>query len=120
MIKTVYLHNTDSMGHVYYSEPLKWFEEIRMDLLSDVKPLTEWMKEDIVFMPRSVNVAYKSPIQLLDEVLIETSLVFRKVTIELTHNCFVNDKLCIVGNVEMIMLKAGRPCRIPEGLKNEG
>lgn len=117
MIKTVYLHNTDSMGHVYYAEPLKWFEEVRMNLLSEVKPLTEWMKEDVVFMPRSVNVEYKRPIALLDDVWIHTTLEFGKVTITLHHECMVGDDLAIKGSVEMVMLKNGRPCRIPEELK---
>jgi YbgC/YbaW family acyl-CoA thioester hydrolase len=116
--KQVYLHNTDAMGHVYYADVLNWFEEIRMDILSEIKPLTEWINEGIVFMPRNVNVKYLAPIKLLDQCEIRTNIVLGKVKVTFEHHIIVNDVKCVQATIDIIMLNNGKLSKIPKELLN--
>ena len=72
----VYYQDTDSYGITWHGNYIKWYEQARCDMCDELGlPLDKLSKEDgIVFPIVNVNMQYKSPAKLYDNLIVETSL----------------------------------------------
>ena len=72
----VYYHDTDSYNITWHGNYLKWYEQARCDMCDELGlPLDELAKDfGIVFPIVNINLRYKAPAKLFDELIIETSL----------------------------------------------
>ncbi len=72
----VYYHDTDSYNIVWHGNYLKWYEEARCDLCDKLGfPLDELAaKENIIFPIVNINLKYKAPALLYDDLVIETEI----------------------------------------------
>ena len=72
----VYYHDTDAYNITWHGNYLKWYEEARCEMCNEIGlPLDKITKEEgIVFPLVNVNLRYKTPAKLYDELIIETSI----------------------------------------------
>ena len=71
----VYYSDTDAYGVVWHGSYLRWFEMGRINLCEQVGySLTKLYDADITLPVVEINLKYKSPAKLEDELLIVTSL----------------------------------------------
>ena len=72
----VYYHDTDAYNIAWHGNYLKWYEEARCEMCEELGlPLDKIAKEEGVIFPLvNVNLRYKTPAKLYDELVIETSL----------------------------------------------
>ena len=72
----VYYHDTDAYSIAWHGNYLKWYEEARCDMCEELGlSLNKIAKEEgIIFPLVNVNLRYKIPAKLYDELVIETSL----------------------------------------------
>lgn len=73
--KKVYYHNTDAYGILWHGNCVKWFEESRVDFCDKIGVnLLSLEKENIIFPVVSLNIRYKSPAFLNDNLKITTKI----------------------------------------------
>lgn len=73
--KTIYYHDTDSGGVVYYANYLKYFEEARTDFFSRRgASIAELAKQGFLFAVRGVDISYRSPARYGQVIEIKTKL----------------------------------------------
>ena len=72
----VYYHDTDAYGITWHGNYLKWYEEARCEMCEQLGlPLNIIaVKDGIVFPLVNVNLRYKTPAKLYDELIIETTV----------------------------------------------
>ena len=72
----VFYHDTDAYGITWHGNYLKWYEEARCEMCEQLGlSLDKIAKEEGVIFPLvNVNLRYKTPAKLYDEIIIETSL----------------------------------------------
>ncbi|MBQ6516587.1 acyl-CoA thioesterase [bacterium] len=72
----VYYADTDAYGVVWHGNYIRWMEIARTDFCDEVLnvSLAEMQKQDIILPVASVEIKYKSPAKLYDELIIETSV----------------------------------------------
>lgn len=72
----VYYQDTDSYNIVWHGNYLKWYEQARCDLCDELGfSLVELSKnEGIIFPIVNINLRYKAPAKLYDNLVIETSI----------------------------------------------
>ncbi|MBQ7450246.1 acyl-CoA thioesterase [bacterium] len=72
----VYYHDTDAYGITWHGNYLKWYEEARCEMCEQLGlPLNIIAEKDgIVFPLVNVNLRYKTPAKLYDELIIETTV----------------------------------------------
>ena len=72
----VYYHDTDAYNITWHGNYLKWYEEARCDMCDQLGlPLDKLANEDKVIFPIvNINIRYKSPTKLYDNLVIETEL----------------------------------------------
>ena len=72
----VYYHDTDAYNITWHGNYLKWYEEARCEMCEQLGlPLNVIAeKEKILFPLVNVNLQYKTPAKLYDELVIETTL----------------------------------------------
>lgn len=85
-------YETDQMGIIHHSNYVKWMEEARMDLMSQLGLNFKQMEEMEVISPvLSISIDYISMVHFDDTVVIETQLVrYDGVKLELEY--FMYDK----------------------------
>ena len=68
-------HDTDKMGHAYYSRYLVWFEIGRTEWCRDLNMDYRSMEDEGIYMPvRECNIVYHAPIGYDDLIEIHTSV----------------------------------------------
>ena len=122
----VYYEDTDAEGVVYYANYLKYFERARTEWLLDKGLSLNKLKQDqgICFVVKSVNVDYKRPAVLEDNLLITVSpLKLSHAKMELLQTVFRKNEsgeeieLCSAKVViAAVNLDTHRPVRIPYNL----
>ena len=72
----VYYHDTDAYNITWHGNYLKWYEEARCEMCEQLGlPLNVIAeKEKILFPLVNVNLQYKNPAKLFDELVIETTV----------------------------------------------
>ena len=72
----VYYHDTDAYNVTWHGNYLKWYEEARCDMCEKVGlPLDKIAEEEGILFPIvNLNLRYKTPAKLYDNLIIETEL----------------------------------------------
>jgi acyl-CoA thioester hydrolase len=66
---------TDTMGVVYYSKYLTWFEVGRVSLLRDIGfGYSEWVRHELQFPVVQAHADYRAPARFDDEILVKTRI----------------------------------------------
>ena len=72
----VYYQDTDAYGVVWHGSYLRWLEQGRVMLCEKAGyKLSQLEREDIVLPVAEINIKYKNPAMLEDEIKIETDVV---------------------------------------------
>jgi len=71
----IYIEDTDAGGIVFYANYLKFFERARTELVRSVGvSLREGLSEDTSYVVHSVELKYKAPAVLDDEIVVTASV----------------------------------------------
>jgi acyl-CoA thioester hydrolase len=113
---------TDRMGVVYYANYFVWFEVARAELLRALGWSYRELEADGVFLPvTEAHCEYRRPARYDDEIAIRADGRLRSpVRIEFTYEAMLKstgDVLAIGRTVHAALNPAGRPCRLPDRLR---
>jgi acyl-CoA thioester hydrolase len=112
-------YDIDVVGIVSNIVYVRWMEDLRLAMLDAYLPLNQQMEEGYLPAIIKVEIDYKRPIQLHDE-LIGTMWLSNldKLRYEVTAEFMCNGKLAAIGRQEgcFISLKTKRPVRPPAHL----
>ena len=98
IFQKIYYSDTDAYGVVWHGAYLRWFEMGRMEFCSEMgMDLEELAEQDIIFPVTNINVKYKTPAKLNDEIVIETS-VTELTQLSCTFKQIIKNKLTNVIN----------------------
>ena len=115
----VYFEDTDFSGNVYHAAYLKFFERARTEWLR-AKGIhhSELMDEGLFFVARRMEISWIKPAHIDDLVEIETSIAARSgARVTLDQVMRRGDDVLVNASIEIVMVnKAGRPVRLPQGL----
>jgi acyl-CoA thioester hydrolase len=114
---------TDKMGVVYYANFFVWFEVGRTDLLRDADWSYREMEADGYALPViEAHCDYRQPACYDDELEVRTSgALISPVRVAFTYEVVrpADDALLAAGRtVHATLDRAGRPCRLPERVRN--
>ncbi len=121
----VYYEDTDAGGIVYHANYLKFMERARTEWLRDLGFFQQSLRaDDTLFVVRSLNIQYKAPAYLDDELLVSVVIEkHRKVGIFIQQQVHrVNSQqpeLLAEGQVEIACISTqGKPKKLPQTLLN--
>ncbi len=111
------------MGVVYYANYFVWFEVGRTDLLRDADWSYREMETDGYALPViEAHCDYRQPARYDDELEVRTSgALISPVRVAFTYEVVrpVDDAVLAAGRtVHASLDRAGRPCRLPERVRN--
>ena len=118
---TIYYEDTDAGGVVYYANYLKYFERARTEFLMDKGiDIVQYHNEGYFFVVIHVEISYKRPATLGDEIEITTELAeLPSATIAMNHKVLKQGEILVESSVRLACInREGRPQRIPEEIKN--
>jgi len=120
----VYYEDTDLAGIVYYANYLKFIERARSEWVRDLGLDQARMKaeEGVVFAVRRVEADYLAPARFDDLLRVTTEvLTVTPVRIVLAQSVLREGDLLFAAKVTLVALgAAGRPMRLPAGLRRQG
>jgi acyl-CoA thioester hydrolase len=71
----IYFEDTDCIGVVYHANYLRYLERARTEFLaSQGSTVAQWAEKGVVFMVYNVNITYRAPARLGDELEVVTSM----------------------------------------------
>jgi acyl-CoA thioester hydrolase len=116
----VYYEDTDFSGVVYHANYLRFFERGRTEFIRalgiDQRALHDL--EKIAFVVRSMRLEFLLPALMDDLVRVETSAVeMRGPALRLSQTLVRDAAVLTTGEVLVVCVRAGRPCRLPEALR---
>ncbi len=118
MKKTIFYHDTDCGGVVYYGNYLKFFEEARTLYMKEKGfSIPELMKQGLFFVVARQEVEYKYPLQYADEIEVSTKILEVSDIKIVFENIITNQngRLCTKGKTTLVCVnKNGMPT--PMGL----
>lgn len=121
----VYYEDTDVGGIVYHANYLKFMERARTEWLRGLGFSQEQLRtEDTLFVVRSLNIQYKAPAHLDDELFVTVTIEQqRKVGFvmqqQIKRKSNKEFELLASGQVETACITvAGKPKKIPQSLLN--
>lgn len=104
----VYYSDTDAYGVVWHGSYLRWLETGRVELCEKMGcNLLELVSENIVLPVVNLNIRYKAPAKLNDEIIIETSIQkfsSLSVTFEQKIRNKTNNKLFIEAVIDVVAI----------------
>lgn len=114
----VYFGDTDAAGIVYHGRYVYWMEAARIDFLEYLGcPYTEFQKENIGFIPKQLNLDFKSPLYFSDEFIVEVSVIsLSKASFEILSVFKLKDQIKAKGIVKLACVdeKAWKPIKLPK------
>ncbi|MBN2453842.1 MAG: YbgC/FadM family acyl-CoA thioesterase [Candidatus Omnitrophica bacterium] len=120
--KTIYYHDTDAGGVVYYGAYLKHFEEARTEYFRSLGiNLAEYAKNGIIFPVVHLEIDYKSPARYGDKirVFIRPEKIGRA-SLEFAQEIKKDDTTLVIGKVVWACVnKDLNPVRIPENIRSK-
>jgi acyl-CoA thioester hydrolase len=122
IIKTIYYHDTDCGGVVYYANYLKYFEEGRTALLAskgvDLKKMAD---EGFLFVVSEVSLKYRKPIYYQDQIEVKTKIdSLRRSVIAFKQEIFREGQIMARGCVNVVCIGAHfKPVTLPEIIRKE-
>ncbi len=118
----VYVEDTDFQGFVYHSNYVKYFERSRSEFLSKNGILQKKLiKADTAFVIKRIELHYKSPAELGDEIIIKSSVEKKSDARMIFYQKVINkkdNKEYVKGEVEVcfINLTTKKPQKFPNDL----
>ena len=113
MKKTIFYHDTDCGGVVYYGNYLKFFEEARTLYMQEKGfSLPELMKRGLFFVVARQEVEYKYPLQYADVIDVSTKILEVSDIKIVFENIITNQngRLCTKGKTTLVCVnKDGMP-----------
>ncbi len=113
MKKTIFYHDTDCGGVVYYGNYLKFFEEARTLYMQEKGfSIPELMKRGLFFVVARQEVEYKYPLQYADVIDVSTKILEVSDIKIVFENIITNQngKFCTKGKTTLVCVnKAGMP-----------
>ncbi len=120
MEKTIYYHDTDCGGVVYYANYLKFMEEARTQFCFsrgvDIRNLYE---QGIFFVIAKVEIAYKAPARYLDNIRVYVKVdKLGRSSLDFTQEIKKDDKLLVTAKVTWVCVNRDfKPRSHPEEMK---
>ena len=113
---------TDQMGVVYYANYFVWFEVARTDLLRQAGWTYREMEADGFGLPViEAHCDYKQPARYDDEIEVRTrGALLSPIRVEFTYDILrIGDSATLAAGrtVHAVLDRAGRPCRLPERVR---
>jgi acyl-CoA thioester hydrolase len=123
MKKTVYYHDTDCGGVVYYANYLKYFEEARTEFFAAKKlSIKELADSGTLFVVARQEIDYKAPAAYGDILEIKTSIgEIGAAKIVFLHET-INQSNKLLNNAKTVLVCVGRdlkPQAIPENIRSK-
>ena len=119
----VYYEDTDAGGIVYHANYLKFAERARTEFLHKMGLSNQkLLQEDMAFVVSRIEIDYKRPAVLEDELLVETSVLkLGAATLTLRQDVKRKDELMssLKVSVAVVSLSEKRPVRMPVELKEK-
>jgi acyl-CoA thioester hydrolase len=114
---------TDKMGVVYYANYFVWFEVARTDLLRDADWSYRSMETDGFMLPViEAHCNYRQPARYDDEIEVRTTAeLVSPIRVAFAYEVVrpADDTLLAEGRtVHAALDRDGRPCRLPERVRN--
>ena len=113
MKKTIFYHDTDCGGVVYYGNYLKFFEEARTLYMQEKGfSILDLMKKGLFFVVARQEVEYKYPLQYADVIDVSTKILEVSDIKIVFENLITNQngKLCTKGKTTLVCVnKDGMP-----------
>jgi len=113
MKKTIFYHDTDCGGVVYYGNYLKFFEEARTLYMQEKGfSIAELMKRGLFFVVARQEVDYKYPVRYADEIEVSTKILEVSDIKIVFENIITNQngRLCTKGKTTLVCInKDGMP-----------
>lgn len=121
----IYYAETDAGGVVYHSKYLDLAERGRMEFLRAIGHSIGKIQADygLIFAVRHCDIDYVAPARLEDEIVITTQLTElggASLRFAQLINKAVDERLTILANLQISLVAinaAGKPVRIPDGLR---
>ena len=109
MKKTIFYHDTDCGGVVYYGNYLKFFEEARTLYMEERGySVANLMKQGLFFVVARQEVEYKYPVRYADVIDVETKIL-EVSDIKIVFENIIknqNGKLCTKGKTTLVCVNA--------------
>ena len=122
MKKTIFYHDTDCGGVVYYGNYLKFFEEARTLYMQERGySVPALMKEGLFFVVARQEVEYKYPVRYGDEIDVDTKILEVSDIKIVFENSIKNQngRLCTKGKTTLVCVNAqGMPTPMGVDVKN--
>jgi len=118
--KTIYYHDTDSGGVVYYANYLKHLEEARTEYFrSKSQELRKLAKRDVLFVVARVEIDYRSPAKYGDVIKISTAVEnLRTTAIKFSQEITGDAGLLVKAKITVVCVgRDFKPKRIPMEIK---
>ncbi len=113
MKKTIFYHDTDCGGVVYYGNYLKFFEEARTLYMQEKGfSIPALMKKGLFFVVARQEVEYKYPVRYADEIEVSTKILEVSDIKIVFENILTNQngRLCTKGKTTLVCVnKDGMP-----------
>lgn len=123
MEKTIYYHDTDAGGVVYYANYLKYLEEARTEFLNNRGiSIKELHSEGFLYAVRKCSLTYKRPARYGDVIECKTEISKISVTqIFFNQNIYNKDTGALLVEAEMVLVSLNKEFQaspIPEDIKS--
>ncbi len=118
--KTVYYHDTDAGGVVYYASYLKHLEEARSEFLHSLGiNLKELARQDIYFVVARIEVDFKAPAGYLDRLIITAQIKeVRRSSLICFQDILKDGRLILRAKVILVCISGNfKPRPIPEEIR---
>lgn len=117
----VYYEDTDFSGVVYHASYLRFLERGRTEILRAGGVDQSMLHSEgrgLFFAVRRMTIDYLKPARMDDVLTVETTTTeVRGATLDVQQRILRDDEVLITATVLVAALSAGRPVRIPDGLR---
>lgn len=119
----VYWEDTDASGIVYHANYIRYMERARSELMRSIDYNQEELRRSgFGFVIAHIDIAYKRPARLEDQLRVETTLVdLKNASMIFKQSIYRDDELITDATVRLgfIDLASGRPTAIPEAMREK-
>lgn len=117
----VYYEDTDFSGVVYHASYLRFFERGRTEFIRSCGIDQQALHRDtgVYFVVRRMNIDWLKPALMDDELVVETMATkIGGASMELSQRILRGDEVLTSADVLVVVLKDGKPTRLPDSIRN--
>ena len=119
----IFYEDTDFSGVVYHANYLRFLERARSSFLNllGITHASLWSEHQLAFTIRKIAVEYKSPAQVDDHLVIQTTYDNLKgARLLISQSCYRDKTLIVKADIEAACItSSGKPVRSPDFLRQE-